>query len=101
MIALGGVVGFNLYARHIKDCTDTYARPEHLLPHMEHFLSLGGEKHLAIGGDLDGAALPAGMSCVSDVAQLVGVMQEKGYDIGLIRDIFSRNALRFFEKYTG
>ena len=99
LIALGGIVGLNLCAHHIKDCNDEKARPEHLLPHIEHFLALGGENHLAIGGDLDGATLPEGMTNVADVACLADLMAQKGYDNALIERIFSGNAQRFFEQY--
>ncbi|MBE6620305.1 MAG: hypothetical protein E7625_02940 [Ruminococcaceae bacterium] len=99
LFALGGIVGLNLCAYHIRDCTDTPTRPEDILPHVEHFLSLGGEHHLAIGGDLDGAPLPIGMSTVSDVAILADRMKNEGYSQALIERIFSRNALHFFEQY--
>lgn len=99
LIALGGIVGLNLCAYHIRDCTDTPTRPEDILPHVAHFLSLGGERHLAIGGDLDGAPLPFGMSTVTDVAILADVMKNEGYSQAMIERIFSRNALHFFEQY--
>ena len=99
LIALGGIVGINLCAHHVKDCSESYTRPEDLLPHIEHFISLGGEGHVAIGGDLDGASLPAGITNVADVAKIADAMKEKGYSPDLIKDIFSRNALRFFEKH--
>lgn len=101
LFALGGIVGLNLCAHHIKDCDKGYSTPEDLIPHVEHFLSLGGEKHLAFGGDLDGASLPTGISHVSDVAIFSDLMKMKGYSDDLIRDIFSRNALRFFENNVG
>lgn len=97
LFALGGVVGLNLCAHHIKDCSQDYTRPEDILPHVEHFLALGGENHLAIGGDLDGADLPLGIKTVTDVAVLADLMQQKGYADAQIERIFSRNALRFFE----
>ena len=97
LFALGGVVGLNLCAHHIKDCSQDYTRPEDILPHVEHFLSLGGENHLSIGGDLDGADLPIGIKTVTDVAVLADLMQQKGYTDAQIERIFSRNALRFFE----
>ena len=97
LIAAGGIVGLNLCAYHIKDCTDSPACPEDILPHIEHFLSLGGEEHLAIGGDLDGAPLPRGLHTVSDVSQLADLMCKNGYSNTVIERIFSRNALHFFE----
>lgn len=100
LFALGGIVGLNLCAHHVKDCSENYTRPEDLLPHIEHFLSLGGENHVCIGGDLDGASLPAGMTNVADVAILADLMKDKGYDETLIRRIFGENALHFIEKHV-
>ena len=100
LIALGGIVGLNLCAHHVKDCDHGgYARPEDLLPHIEHFLSLGGERHIAIGGDLDGASLPEGISTVSDVKLLASVMKHQGYSDVLIQNIFSGNALNFIKHH--
>jgi membrane dipeptidase len=101
LIALGGIVGLNLCAYHVKDCENQgYARPEDMLPHIEHFLSLGGENHIAIGGDLDGASLPEGIRTVDHVACLGDLMANHGYSDELIRKIFSGNALRFIEHHV-
>jgi membrane dipeptidase len=100
LIALGGIVGLNLCAHHVKDCDrGGYARPEDMLPHIEHFLSLGGERHIAIGGDLDGASLPEGISTVSDVKLLASAMNQHGYSEDLIRNIFSGNAMNFIKHH--
>jgi membrane dipeptidase len=100
LIALGGIVGLNLCAHHVKDCDrGGYARPEDMLPHIEHFLSLGGERHIAIGGDLDGASLPEGISTVSDVKLLASAMHQHGYSEDLIRNIFSGNAMNFIKHH--
>ena len=62
---------------------------------MEHFLELGGEKTLAIGGDLDGCEkLPEGMHGVQDVRLLYEQLQLRGYPEMLLEDIFYRNLLR-------
>lgn len=102
LIALGGIVGLNLCAHHIKDCNkDGYARPEDMIPHIEHFLSLGGENHIAIGGDLDGASLPEGMTTIDHVMLLADAMAKRGYSEELIRKIFSGNALSFIRQQFG
>lgn len=99
LIALDGIVGLNLCAHHVKDCdNEGYARPEDMLPHIEHFLSLGGENHISIGGDLDGASLPEGISTVADVTLLADAMAKQGYSETLIRKIFGGNALAFIER---
>ena len=100
LIALGGIVGLNLCAHHVKDCdNDGYARPEDMIPHVEHFISLGGENHIAMGGDLDGASLPTGISTVDQVTLVAEAMAARGYSETLIRKIFGDNAQDFLQKH--
>jgi membrane dipeptidase len=72
-----------------------------MLDHIEHFLSLGGERCIAIGGDLDGAALPSDVHAVDDVARLADAMASHGYSDALIHRIFSQNVLDFIKKTLG
>ena len=95
---LGGVVGLNLCRHHLRDCTEQNATAQDALRHLDHALMLGGEHAVAIGGDLDGAALPDGISTVADVTSLAKTMQTHGYADTQIQDIFYRNAHRFIEK---
>ena len=70
----GGVVGINLYADFVGGDS-----MEQLIAHIERFLSLDGEKTVALGGDLDGCeALAAGFSGVQDVAKLYQALEEEG-----------------------
>ncbi len=88
----GGTAGLNLYAAFLGEGEVSI---DHTLRHVEHFLELGGEKTLAIGGDLDGCeALPAGMTGVQDVRLLYEELQRRGYSEELLEDIFYRNLLR-------
>lgn len=83
----GGVVGINLYADFVGGDT-----MEQLIAHIERFLSLDGEKTVALGGDLDGCeALAAGFSDVQDVAKLYQALEERGYPQTLLEDIFWNN----------
>ncbi|MBO5898310.1 MAG: membrane dipeptidase, partial [Clostridia bacterium] len=72
-----------------------------ILRHVDHWLTLGGEHHIAMGGDLDGAPLPDGIHGVSDVTKIADAMVQHGYGDALIRYIFSQNALDFIEKNLG
>ena len=84
----GGVVGLNLY----RDFAGPQGTIEELVAHVEHFLNLGGEKTLCIGGDLDGCeALAAGMHGVQDVPKLYAALQARGYSEALLEDIFWNN----------
>lgn len=87
----GGVVGLNLY----RDFEGPQGTMEELVAHVEHFLDLGGEKTLCLGGDLDGCeALAAGMQGVQDVPKLYAALQARGYDQALLEDIFWNNLRR-------
>ena len=87
----GGVVGLNLY----RPCVGPAGPMEELVAHVEHFLELGGEKTLCIGGDLDGCeALAGGLRGVQDVPLLYIALQERGYSEGLLEDIFWNNLRR-------
>ena len=83
----GGVVGINLYADFVGG-----DGMEQLIAHIERFLSLDGEKTVALGGDLDGCeALAAGFSGVQDVAKLHQALEGRGYPQTLLEDIFWNN----------
>lgn len=101
LCALGGLIGINLCRHHIRDCTQTVATLDDVMRHVDHWLSLGGEHHIAIGGDLDGASLPLGIDGVGDVSKLADAMATHGYSDDLIRRIFSQNALDFIKKSLG
>lgn len=91
----GGLVGLNLYRRFLRDDGD--AGFSDVLRHAEHFLALGGERTLALGGDLDGSALPACMRGVEDMPRLREELLRRLPE-ATVEDFFFGNARRFFEK---
>lgn len=87
---LGGVVGINLYLDFVGEPT-----MDALVAHVEHFLSLGGEKTLCLGGDLDGCeALAGGLTGVQDAPKLYDTLRARGYGEALLEDIFWNNLRR-------
>lgn len=87
----GGIVGLNLY----RDFVGPQGTMEELVAHVEHFLNLGGEKTLCLGGDLDGCeALAAGMQGIQDVPKLYAALQARGYGEALLEDVFWNNLRR-------
>ncbi|MBQ3009900.1 MAG: membrane dipeptidase [Oscillospiraceae bacterium] len=89
----GGVVGLNFYSGFV----GTHPTMDMLIRHLEHFLELGGEKHVAIGGDLDGCdETVIGINGVQDVPKLWMDLKEKGYSDQLLDDLFWNNWLRLF-----
>lgn len=87
----GGVVGMNFYS----DFVGASPKIDDLVRHIEHFLNLGGEKTVALGGDLDGCdETVAGIGGVQDVPNLWQALKDRGYPQNLLENIFFRNWLR-------
>ena len=88
----GGTVGINLYNLFLGE---DKVNVETVLHHIDHFLDLGGEKTLAIGGDLDGCdQLPEGIRGIQDVHLIRDALASRGYEESLLDDIFYYNLLR-------
>lgn len=86
----GGVAGLNLYADFIGENATLDTACDHIL----HWLELGGEKHIALGGDLDGCdVLPAGFAGVQDYPKLAQRLLERGVAEQTVQDIFWNNAM--------
>ncbi|MBO4913887.1 MAG: dipeptidase [Oscillospiraceae bacterium] len=93
VIETGGFVGVNLYAEFVSGGGD--ASMEQLLRHFDHFIELGGEKHVGLGADLDGCdPLAGGLHGVQDMHLLWEALREHGYDEALLEDVFYNNLLR-------
>ena len=88
----GGTAGLNLYSLFLGEEKVTV---ETVLRHIDHFLDLGGEKTLAIGGDLDGCdRLPEGIHGIQDVHLIRDALLDRGYEEPLLDDIFYHNLMR-------
>lgn len=95
IFAQGGLVGLNLYAPFLRDGGQATFADVYL--QLAHFLALGGEKHLALGGDLDGCdCLPEGFGGVDDYAALHDYLLGRGLPRTLLANLFYHNAARFF-----
>ncbi len=95
IIETGGVAGLNLYAEFLGE----NATCDTVIAHAERFLSLGGEKAVAIGADLDGCdALPEGISGIQDMEKLYEAFLRKNYSESLLRDIFFNNLFNLIER---
>ena len=83
----GGYVGINLYSAFLTK--SGYATFEDVYRHIMHFLSLVGEGHIALGGDLDGCdTLPTGFSGLKDYRTLASYLESNGFSEQMMRNIY-------------
>lgn len=88
LIEIGGGAGINLYPGFLGLNEDLNAA----IAHIEHFLSLGGEKSVFLGCDLDGIdRTPDGINDVRDVAKLYNELLRLNYSEDTVKDIFWNN----------
>lgn len=90
----GGLVGLNFYQKFLSD--KNIVGFDDILRHAEHFLSLGGEKTLAIGSDFDGAIMPDSITGVESIEELANYFLQHNYSEDLVNAIFYQNAYDFF-----
>ena len=96
--ASGGLVGINFFTAFLNDEPEQ-ASMEDILRHTEHFLSLGGEDTLAMGGDMDGSAMPNDLADgLAGVPRLYELFLRHNYSEALLDKLFYGNAARFFRE---
>ena len=96
---IGGTAGLNLYGAFLKD--EGPVTLEDVWQHIEHFLELGGEGHIALGGDLDGCSvLPESFTGVDSYELLAQWLEEKHLPAATIEHIFSESLLKVVKQCT-
>ena len=91
IINTNGVVGLNMYAGFLGDDPDF----DTVVSHLEHFLALGGENNLSMGGDWDGITrMPRGMSGIQDMEKLYEHLLRRNYSESLLEKVFYSNLMR-------
>lgn len=94
----GGVVGVSLCIPHL--CDGESCNVACVVDHIEHYLSLGGEKTVCLGCDLDGiGSLPDGMTGVESMGMIAEEMLSRNYKESLVADIFENNAIAFLMEH--
>lgn len=90
---LGGTAGLNLVGSFLSESgTATF---EDFRRHLDHFLDLGGEGHIAVGLDLDGTTeLPKGFTGVEHYRALGEYLEGCGYPEELLRGLFSGSLMK-------
>lgn len=91
----GGGAGVNLYPNFL----GKNAHVDTVISHIEHFLSLGGEKSIFLGCDFDGIDItPERINGVQDMPLLYETLLKYNYKESLVNDIFYYNIRRIMEK---
>lgn len=92
-----GVVGLNFCPEFLN--VSGNAQIEDIIRHAEHFLGLGGEKTLCLGGDLDGVdSLPKGISGIEHYEKIYEAMLRLNWSEPLVQDIFYNNLYNVLER---
>lgn len=94
---MGGLVGVSLVRGHLRELEACGI--DDIVAHIEHYLSLGGEKTVCMGGDLDGTApLPDGIGGIEDIYKIADRLASKNHDENIINAIFYGNADNFMRR---
>lgn len=95
----GGLVGINLCPYFLENNGDD-ATVTSIIRHIEHFLSLGGENVISLGGDFDGVSyLPYGINSISDVDAIATELTKLNYPEKLIAKIMGENVVEFIKEW--
>ncbi|MGI5973427.1 MAG: dipeptidase [Oscillospiraceae bacterium] len=86
-----GVAGLNLCDEFIGENPDM----DQTVAHIEHFLALGGEKNVSLGGDWDGiTGMPEGFHGIQDLDALAERLLQMNYPEEQVADLFCNNLMR-------
>ena len=95
LVNIGGGAGVNLYPEFLGLGRDINA----VIAHIEHFLSLGGERSVFLGCDFDGIdSTPAGLDGVQELDKLYNELLKRNYPEALVRALFWDNLYDIMEK---
>ena len=90
---LGGTAGLNLFVPFLTQ--ELRASFDDLCRHLDHFLELDGEGHIALGADLDGCdRLPEGFFGLDDYAKLGDFLKTTGYSDETIQNLFCNSLMK-------
>lgn len=95
LVDVGGGVGINLYPEFLGLGKDINA----VIAHIEHFLSLGGERSVFLGCDFDGIdSTPTGLDGVHKLDKLYNELLNRNYPEALVKALFWDNLYDIMEK---
>ena len=85
-----GIIGLNIYRGFIGHGEDFDA----VRRHLDHILSLGGEKQVALGGDWDGCEPIKALSTILQLTDLYEYLLACNYSETMLEDLFYNNLMR-------
>lgn len=98
IVSLGGIVGISLAPMHLTESWREKCTVDDIVDHIEHYISIGGEKAVCLGCDFDGVgSLPEGISDVTDLPKVADRMRERGLGQYIGR-LFHSNAREFVSR---
>lgn len=96
IVDCGGLVGINYGPGFLAE--GDKAPFSSIIKHIEHFMSLGGENTVCLGGDLDGiGALPEGMTGIADVDKIAEELAKINYSDEIIAKIMGENVKNYIK----
>ncbi|MBE5038874.1 dipeptidase [Ructibacterium gallinarum] len=97
LISRRGGIGINFFPEFLTQRPDCIIQD--ILRHMEYILCRGGDETVGLGSDFDGVeALPADMTGVQDMGQVVQAMLDYGFTQNQVKNIRFENFRRIFHE---
>ena len=97
----GGIVGLNycdkFLSNEVLEGRVADVSFNEVAAHIEHWLDLGGEDVVALGGDLDGATVPSLLDGADKMPAFQGLLEHR-FGSTITRKLCYANALAFFER---
>lgn len=91
-----GLVGINYVPDFLE--SNGSATISSVIKHIEHFMALGGENAVCLGGDFDGVdALPKGMTGINDVDKIASELAKLNYSDAIIAKIMGENVKNYIK----
>ncbi|MBE7039894.1 MAG: membrane dipeptidase [Ruminococcaceae bacterium] len=92
-----GLVGIAFVPEFLEENSEK-ANVISIVKHIEHFMALGGEDAICLGGDLDGTdKLPCGIENVGDVLKIADELGRINYSDDLIKKIMGENVRNYLK----
>ena len=90
IIKVQGVAGLNMCGEFLGE----HPTLDTLVAHVEHWMALGGEKNVSVGGDWDGCDLFPGMDDITGLELLYERLLRLNYHETVVRAVFYNNLMR-------